>query len=245
MTTRKHHRAIGLTLGLLVGAHLLGASSLLARTVEFRGQAYDAKTGVFLYTEHHKETYVGGKHVYSDVYYRRRDGSAFAHKRITFSESRIAPNYKLTDYRSGYVEGLRKNAGRSVTMFSRRSKTDKLKSAQTVLPGPGVVDGGFDYFIRDNWSTLLGGKTMTVNFAVPIELDYFRFQIKKVATRNAGDETLHTFEFSIASRFLAMFAESILVTYDSNRRLREFRGISNINDDSGKSHRARIVFGSQ
>ncbi len=211
------------------------------RVVRFQARAFDLGTGSYLYTEHHAEHYQGGRHVFSDVSYRR-GARTLAQKRITFRDSRVAPDYRTVDMRTGYEEGVQRSGGR-VRMFARRSSAQALEQRQLGLPQPAVVDGGFDYFIRDNWDALVSGRALYVNFAVPIEMDYFQFRIERVGETIVNGRPAHRFRFRIASRFLALLAESIYVDYDKeNRRLLQYRGISNINNEHGRSYRARIVF---
>ena len=242
---KRYTKRTACVLGVVVGLGLTAPAAQAVegtRVVRFQAKAYDLNSGRYLYSEHHAEHWRGDRHIFSEVHYKR-GSRTLVFKRITFQGSRVAPDYRMKDYRSGYEEGLVKLGAGKVRMVARRSSKKALEEKVVPLPRPAVVDGGFDYFVRLNWSELVSGRTLYVNFAVPIELDYFKFKIRKTGDATVNGRPAHRFEFSIASRFLAMFAESIQVDYDkANRRLLQYRGISNINDQEGKSHRTRIIF---
>lgn len=205
---------------------------------EFRGKAYHLKTGKLIYIEHHKEHYRKGRHLYSDIYYRHTTGEAFAYKRITFARSKTAPNFKLTDYRSGYVEGATYEKGKA-KLFVRRYKNKEYKIDQIAVKRNTVIDGGFDYYVRKNWNKLLTGKKYIIRFAVAAQTNDFKFQIFKLRQ----DAETVTFRLRIHSIFLRLFAENVDITYAKKERvLKIYRGISNINNNKGKSWRVQIVF---
>ncbi|MFZ5630570.1 MAG: hypothetical protein ACOY5B_15665 [Spirochaetota bacterium] len=205
--------------------------------VRFRGDAYDLATGKFVYSENHSEYRKGGVHVYSRVSYRDRSGKEFANKLITFQANKLQPTYELRDARDGYVEGIRREGGQTV-YYARRKADQPLQSKAIATPAPAVFDAGFDYFVRENFDRICSGKNAAFNFAVPIELDYFRF---RVSMQEAGEVCRMNLELD--NFVLRQLVKPIKLWYDTKeRRLRKYEGISNINGPDGKSLKVRVVF---
>lgn len=223
---------------------LLGAFLVITTTAEaaknivrYRGDAYDLETGAFVYSENHNEVYEGERHLYSLVSYRDKSGKEFASKRIDFAGNRLQPTYELNDIRDGYKEGIRRD-GAGETYYARRKADQELKAKRVRAPQPAVFDGGFDYFVRENFNSICTGNSRSFFFAVPIELDYFRF-------RAAPQETGQTcrIHLELDNLLLRQFVRPIKLWYDArDRRLRKYEGISNINGPDGKSLRVRVVF---
>jgi hypothetical protein len=203
----------------------------------FRGEAYDLATGKFVYSENHSAYYNGGVHVYSRVSYRDPSGREFASKTIRFQPNKLQPTYELRDTRDGYVEGIRREGGQ--TVYYARRKTDQPMQAKAVAaPAPAVFDAGFDYFVRENFDRICAGNNLSFYFAVPVELDYFRFRVSRQETGELCRINLELDNF-----ILRQLVKPIKIWYDTReRRLRKYEGISNINGPDGKSLKVRIVF---
>lgn len=223
--------------GLLLAGVTMTAEAGGEDAVRYRGDAYDLASGAFVYSENHSEFYQGGVHAYSRVSYRDKEGKEFASKLITFKPNRLQPTYELKDSRDGYVEGIRR-AGGATIYFARRKAADPIKEKTIQTPAPAVFDGGFDYFVRENFDEICGGKNKSFYFAVPVELDYFRF---RVARQEAGD--LCRMNLEIDNVVVRQFVKPIKLWYDmKDKRLRKYEGISNINGPDGKSLKVRVVF---
>lgn len=205
--------------------------------VRFRGNAYDLSTGSFVYSENHSEYYDGETHLYSLVSYRDAQEKEFASKKINFGENKLQPSYELNDVREGYREGIRREAGRTI-YYARRRNDAELKSKAVAAPAPAVFDGGFDYFVRENFDAICSGQNKSFHFAVPVELDYFHF---RVARKEMGEVCRMNLELD--NMLLRQFVKPIKLWYDvKDRRLRKYEGISNINGPDGKSLKVRVVF---
>ena len=209
---------------------------------DYRGEAHDLKTGEFLYSEVHSEVYEGGTHVASVVSYRDARDREIVRKEIDFRKSRTAPNFRSADQRTGYTEAAESTAG-ATRLSWRKDSSHKERSKTLRIPRPAVIDAGFDYFIRENWDALVQGKPLTFHFAVPHHLDYAHFRVAKIGKGTL--EGVRCVHFRLApTAFLAgLFVDPIYVAYDiETNRLVDYRGVTNIADDQGKSHRAWITF---
>jgi hypothetical protein len=227
----------------LLAALLLAWAARAAETRSYRGNATDLKTGETLYSENHTEHYEGGKHVYSIVSYRDVAEKEVCRKVIVFRKSRSAPDFRIDDKRDGYMEGTVVTDGR-YKLFTRATSAEADRIKTYKIASPVVIDGGFDYFIRDNWAKLVDQEeTLKFSFVVANKLDYVQFSLAKVGTETVSGIRCVTFKLAVSSFLAGLFVDPIYVAYSVDRkRLMEFRGMSNINDGEGKSHKARITF---
>jgi|GEM_PF-1381121 len=206
----------------------------------FRGDAYDLKTGAFVYSENHSAFHKGNEHIYSRVSYRDKTGREFASKLITFAPVKTQPTYELNDTRDGYLEGIRREAGKTV-YYARRAKNQQTKSKVVNAPQPAVFDAGFDYFVQQHLEQICAGTNKSFFFAVPIELDYFKFRL----ARKSISEVCHVY-LELDNVLLRQVVKPIKLWYDvARRRLIKYEGISNINGSDGKSMYVRVVFNYQ
>ena len=208
----------------------------------YRGEAYNLQTGEFLYSENHQELYENGQHVASVVSYRDAMGREIVRSESVLRSSRTTPDFRSEDQRTGYTEGAQAVAN-GTRLFWREDKARSERGRTLRIPAPGVIDAGFDYFIRENWDELAAGKALIFHFAVPHQLDYYHFRVGK-----SGEVTLDgirciQFRLAPAALLARLFVDPIYVAYDvDHRRLMDYRGVTNIPDDKGKNHRAWITF---
>ena len=134
--------------------------------------------------------------------------------------------------------------GRTLHLRTRRTRRDAVREKRPAMPQPAVIDGGFDYFIRDNWTRPVDdGQTLAFRFVATKKLDYFRFTVRRVGTTTVAGIRCARLKLSASSLIASFFVDPIVIACDLNgRRLTEYRGMSNINDARGRSHNARIVF---
>lgn len=211
----------------------LGAESIH----KFRGDAYDLKTGAFVYSENHSAYHKDDDHIYSRVSYRDKSGHEFANKLITFAAAKTQPTYELRDSRDGYVEGIRRAGGKTI-YYARRKTNSEMKTKAVQAPAPAVFDAGFDYFVREHFDEICAGKNRSFYFAVPIELDYYKFRL----ARKSISEVCHVY-LELDNFVLRQIVKPIKLWYDvEKRRLKKYEGISNINGADGKSMNVRVVF---
>jgi hypothetical protein len=203
--------------------------------------AYDLKTGQYIYSEYHFEHYVNGRHTHSIVEYRTPD-RVLARKTISFAQSRTAPDFRLEDLRSGYVEGAQAVPG-GYKLFMRKDRSQPVREKVISIPSPAVIDGGFDYFVRDNLARLSSGERMTIHFGSSYQQDFFRFDVYKTADGEFKGRRAVFLNVEISNFLLKGLVDPIKLVYDaSSGRLLSFSGVSNVNDETGKSYRARIDF---
>lgn len=213
------------------------------KKIQFFGTAADLDSGRILYYDHHEEFWEDGNHSYSKIQYKDPQGKVFAKKKIVFSKNKMIPDFQLDDLRDGYLEGGTFLKEGSAKLFARRSFEKPLEEKTISFSEPASMDGGFDYFIRTYWNSLLEGKTVRLRFLVPAEKDTFAFSVSKTKTGEYKGKPALFLRMKIDNAFLSVFVKPIDMVYDiESKRIMEYKGTSNINNDQGKSHKVKIVY---
>lgn len=212
-------------------------------TIRFHGTAYDLETGKLLYRDFHEEVWEKGRHTRSMIYYKDPEGKLFARKKISFARNRTLPDFQLEDERDGYLEGGAYQENSSVKLFVRRKSGDPILESTLESSSFSALDGGFDYFVTDHWQELLSGKKLRLYFFVPSERDRFGFTVEKLKEEAFKGKPALFLRLKIDSSLLSVFVKPIDLIYDKeSKRIMEYKGTSNINDEKGKSLKVRIVY---
>ena len=210
------------------------------RQVEYIGRAFSLESGELLYTEEHRETRCGDRHVHSRVTYRNAAGDTMITKLVDFSRFPATPDMRSEDWRTGYVEAAAVK-GDSLILQRRADAAADLERKALALDGPAVVDAGFDQAVRQSWDRLVAGKRVEVDFAVPDKLRDFRFRIRRLGDGDPGD--VLRLRIEPASFLLRWIAPHIDLAYSTaDRRLRTYEGITNVPSPEGPRYRARVEF---
>ncbi|ULQ45504.1 hypothetical protein JN531_010260 [Flagellatimonas centrodinii] len=224
---------------------LLLASTLAAQaeTVRFYGYAFDLETDAYLYTEVHEQEIVDGQWRGGRIRYFDPAGELIGDKPLDFSQSPYIPVYRLDLPYKQYAEGI-SAVDDEVTLFK---EVDGTREEERVDARPMMAaDSGFHSLLRDNFDTLMAGKTAKFRLLVAGNLDAYSFRARKV-----GDIT---FDGAPAVQLvvepdslLRLLVDRLELVYEpTQRRLLEYRGISNIHDPAtDKPYNARIVYPSK
>ena len=220
---------------------MLLATAAQAEVQRFYGHAYDLKSGAYLYTEVHAQTVENGRWLGGTIDYFGPKGEKLGHKTLEFQNDEFVPVFRL-DLNYGYMEGISDN--RDAVTMERRERTGARAESKTIKKvSPMCADSGFHSCLRAHFAELQAGKTVKFTLAVPGSLDSFRFRAAKAGeTQWQGIKAvLIKVEPDSLLRLLAGPLE--LVYEPMQRRLLEFRGISNVHDPrSGKPYDVRIIY---
>lgn len=208
----------------------------------YEGIAYELGNGKMIYKESHFLRVNEARVTERVVLYRCPNGKPFARKLLTISAAQpLVPRFELIDARRGYREGLKENNGQ-LEVFYQLSQTKKRKHAQVKQTAALVADAGFDDFVRKNWTALVAGESVKLDFVVPSQLDYLGFKVKLLRTEQMDGAGVRVFKLA-PSGVLGWVTSGIDVTYtDADRQLRRFEGLSNIRDNAGENYEAKIDF---
>lgn len=215
-------------------------------TLKFRGYAYDLSSERFLYTELHEQHVAGERWLGGSIAYIGPDGDELGRKSLDFRQDPYVPLYRLDlTARGGYMESITAITADTIAM-AKRGYGGTLEREVVPRPARVAADSGFHVFIREHFAELLAGRPLNFVFAVAGNLDAYQFRARRLADT--------TFEGRPAVRFrvepdslLRWIVDPLELTYEAEqRKLLEYRGISNIHDPAtGKAYNARIIYPSQ
>ena len=197
--------------------------------------------GALLYREEHLLRSLDGRPLERLVLYRCPSGPAFARKRVDYSVSPSAPAFALEDARSGYREGLRRQAAGAELYFRPRAGLAEQHTALAVAPE--VADAGFDEFVRAHWNALAAGESLPLRFAVPARLSAMEFRVRRAGEDVVAGQAALRFRLRLDG-LLGFIAPHIDVAYDArSHRLLRFEGLSNLRDPKNEGQwQVRIDF---
>lgn len=225
----------------LIGLNNFGNSNSDVKT--YSSKAFDLKDRKFLYSEFHEEKFNGNKITESVTKYKDHKNNVLSERIMTFTDDLTKPKFVLKDFRSGYIEGSELLQNKKVRVFTRESFENQLEEKILKVEEPFVIDGGLTYFFRENWERLLNNETIEFNFIAPAKLDYFKFRVSKNSIVSVGDRKGMQLKLEINSFILRAFVDPILITYAlDNKEILSYKGISNVNDENGKSHSVEIDY---
>jgi hypothetical protein len=219
----------------------LGARGVRAEDLKFYGYAYDLKSGKYLYTEVYHEVAENGRWVSGTTRYYAPDGRLLGDKTLNFTSDPYIPLYTMKLFDEDYIEGILKVDMHGIDLFKVRRGQRKEK----VVDKDGLVaaDAGFHPLIIAHFDSLAAGAPLKFTFAAAGLQNTFRFVAKKSGDTEFEGRPAVQFRLEPDS-VLRLFNDPLLLTYDpDDKRLLEFRGISNVHDPStGKAYNARIEY---
>lgn len=236
-------------LNLILSVFMLGYPNLDDPKTEIRNYksyAYEINSNEFIYNEVHKEIFMDGKIQSSVTEYKSPGGELLSKRVMNFGAESAKPSFTFEDYRRGYIEGAEVINTGVVRAFTRNSFDETLEEVILRVEEPFVIDGGLTFFFRENWDRLLAGETIEFNFITPAKLDYFKFRVMKEDLVTISGREGMRLRLEVASFILRAFVDPIFVTYAlDDKHILYYTGISNVNNDQGKSYNVEIDFTKQ
>jgi hypothetical protein len=214
---------------LLVPAVPVSAASHVGETI---GRAYDLESDELLYSETHCVSDDGVKR---DVFYRDAESKLIASKSLDYSSGVTTPSlvqhnlYSSESIEVGFEQGMV-----SMEVIDAESR-EPLKSAQAEPSQklPVVIDAGFDFFVRQNWDSLVAGDSHEFQFPLADRESLVELRIQALGC-SYPTQTDQCFRLDVANWLLRILVKPIELGYDNEaRRLTRFRGLSNIGDATG------------
>ena len=195
---------------------LLFASQVWAlEDADVVGEARAIASGDLLYRELHDCSEDGR---YCKVSYQNPQGQLIAHKKLDYSNSLQAPALQVKDLRLGTE--FRLEGGMAPDL---------------------VVDAGFDNFVRERWVDLASGGVVRFPFVVVGRNKPLKMKAGLDEDRACAEERV-CLAVTLDGWLLAALVDPIQLVYDNDRRLLQFRGISNIRDENGGSQKVEINY---
>lgn len=209
-------------------------------TREYAAAAYALEGDELLYVERHVETWRRGRLAERSVTYEDAAGELIAEKRVRYGDRPTAPSFEMIDHRLSVRESAAVEAGK-VGLFSGGPEEDG-RPRTVELPEDAVIDAGFDAFLRENFSDIVGGERLEFDFAVPAARRFFRFRLVPEGEVQYRGDSAYLVRMKPVSALLRLLLDPVDLVYSRDGRLLEFRGLSNVFDEDGDRYKARIVF---
>lgn len=215
----------------LIPGLVLFATQALAETTEFVGIAYQLDGDQRLYEEHHRLTLNQGQPESEVVRYLSPNGQLVAEKRMRYREL-ARPGYRIELRRDGRSESVRPDDD-GVAVDSRDS--GRLAWPQQAA----VIDGGFHYFVLQHFDALVAGDSLDFQFLTPSRLSWTPLNIKATSVSEQRLEL----RLSLQNPVLRWLVDPIELSYSRpERRLLEYRGLTNLPNGEEGNYRARIEY---
>lgn len=217
-------RLISLTLfAFYLSAHYLSAHA----GNEVTGEAYSEKSGELMYCETHQYSADGMTH---KVSYTDSAGRTLVRKTLSYKTGLSTPSFKQTSYTQNQQIAVRQSQGQVVMSVGTPSKP---KQAAVDIKQPLVIDAGFNHFIRQNWNQLTKGEPVHFYFAFPKRGQLIPLRIQE-SRCEAGRGESTCFKIDLKNWLLRLIAPPMELTYDNQRRLLRYKGLSNIDTEKDR-----------
>lgn len=224
-----------------VSLSILATTSHANMIVHYQGLA---KNGDRLaYIEKHTVEYDDqGKLLSTATEYTSAAGKSIAELRSDFRESLAVPSQTFKDFRTGNVEGVRRDRGKLVMFDQDPGKLERTRSLDDSDLGIHILVGGqgMNYYLLDHLETIQPLQELSLRFLIPGKLDFYDFKIKKT---NESTDGIVEFEIVIQNWFFKIFAPKLFVKYDKKKkRIVWYKGISNLKSDDGSKQNVTITY---
>lgn len=222
----------------LTAAVVLSSLPILALAEDYRvtGNAYlvdDLDTVIY------RERYTPvGDDAEAEVHYFSAEGDRIAEKQLDYSRGDTQPSYTLKDFRNELLWSVEWDSNTQLMM--RKGSADDPDRSRVPAESPQVIDAGFDAFMKQEWEALMAGERLTFYFAFPNRLRNVRLRAERIDASDSeierGEDDWVHFRIQVNSRVLSLFADDLFLAYEADqKRLKVFRGRSNLPDDQGES----------
>lgn len=203
----------------------------------FVGKAVNSK-GTLEYVEYHTVTHKNGKVSESQTIYYDANNQKIGELTSEYSFGPQFGSYDFRDIRAQYQDGAKVSEDR-ILLFRKKSPKDDLDEKYLSKEVDQIVGQGFHQFIMHNLERIAQGEVIHIRLVLPSRLDQYKFRIRK---RKVDGDTLYI-RLEIDNWLLRLFAPHVDVEYDQKiRRLLRYKGISNLEDASGKHKKVTITY---
>jgi len=223
-----------------------GASAQLEREC-FTGYAYDPDNGELVYTEHHDRVRdERGRATDWRITYRGPDGEVIADKTMDFSHNRFVPVFTLVHERTGDMEGIRRDGGDGDAdwrMVERDGPEGERLTEPFEVTADTAADSGFHPFVKAHFARLMAGDTVHFRFAVAGSRRVLDMRARRIDDTEFEGEPAARFRAELDMFLINWFVDGLVLTYDpEDKRLLEYRGISNMQNAEGERFPVRVSY---
>jgi hypothetical protein len=205
----------------------------------FLGLAYAHGTDRLMYREVHWRFTDGGV-AQRLVLYECAQGVPFARKIVRDVPSTTAPDFDFEDGRDGYREGVRTN-GAVREVYVQLSKHAVLE--RHPLPArAGVIDAGFDAYVRAHWGEPATRLERTVALLVPSRFAFLEFRLSATQEGTLQARPVTRLRLRLDTWYGFAAPEIEFIYERDGTRLIEFEGPGTVRSADGRNARVHLVF---
>ena len=210
-------------------------------SVRVVGAAFDLDSTAPLYTETHC---VSDNALTHDVLYRDMEQELIAHKVLDYSSGPLTPSFVQHNFYSQEVIAVELRQDQLIMTVKAAGNPEPQEFLFPVSQAsmPIVIDAGFDNFVTQNWSAIVGGQSKQFQFPFAVRESLVDLRIK-AARCSYSNETDQCFILRLDNWLIGRLVSSIELGYDPVlKRLTRFRGLSNIGDAKGAGQSVDIRY---
>lgn len=212
-------------------------SFIWANSIEFIGIATDIETGEVLYQENHKVNVDASRQPQQAIVeYIDPRGELLGRKTLNYKNA-TAPTYEVEFFHVSRAETVDINKDELLINILKDEKN--TREIVNTPDSPFVIDGGFHYFIQQNFTSLLNGNSFNFEFLSAPRGTFIPLTIKPT---DSSESTI-TLELRLKNFFLAQLVKPIELTYHKDTtQLLSYKGLTNVPNQNGKAITALITY---
>jgi len=209
------------------------------------GKAYDAKTQAFLYAEDHVFNR-DPSNASMKSRYRDSNGEVIAEKIVRFEQGRVTE----IEFEQNKI-GVARKLVRDLSSISYSSTKDNKTINKKLALNPNkevILDAGLFAVVDRNWQTLLDGKKVKFDLAMPANKRTISMEVSRsnmvdsAASKIIESDNMVLLSLNIKNRLLRWLAPTIeLAYYEDTKQLAFYKGPSNLTEEDGKTMRPIYV----
>ncbi|MES1944463.1 hypothetical protein PC39_10117 [Salinisphaera sp. PC39] len=203
----------------------------------YTGYAYHAHSDDLAFTAHYRPVDEHDPPLRWRVVYRDAGGEIIGRKSMDLSHNRFIPEFRLRVLSSGDTAGIRRGPEGDWRMFKREGPNGEVV-VEPFEPRPGMVgDSGIHPFVQSRFERLMAGEPVTFDFVLAARQKIADMRIHRIEDTMLDGERAVRFRVTVDMLLADWFVEDLVLTYDpGSKRLLTYRGISNMQDESGEPY---------
>jgi hypothetical protein len=175
------------------------------------------------------------------VLYECLNGDAFARKLVRNSTSATAPDFDFEDGRDGYREGVY-TSGSISAVYVQPGRQAPMERRTLPAAPDGIIDAGFDAYVREHWRELSAGNPRVLSFLVPSRFAFMQFKLSAPQNGILDAHPVTLLHMRLATWY-SFAAPTIEFAYERDgSRLVQFEGPGTVRSADGWNLNVRVVF---
>lgn len=198
------------------------------------GEAFSLSGDQLVYREEHC---ISDDNMNHRVNYLDGENRLIAQKQLKYYSDRTQPEFVQANRLTDELMGVKLHKNRFI--MAHTNKKNSRNKYRALVPDqqlPLVIDAGFNEFVRANWVKLLAGDKLSFQFPLVSQSRVIELQLVS-SVCDAVNPMYQCFRMELSNWLLRLAVDPIQLKYEiASRRLKGFKGLSNINDENGDGY---------